>query len=74
MTNLAATVARDCPDVPEDVVERVTEAVTKEIWALAITECLKFRDQGDRVRQDCIRKFASDLHEQGVAQDLEVLR
>lgn len=64
---LAATVARDCPNVPEDLVERVTEAVTKEIWALAITHCLEFRERGDRIRYDCLRTFASELHAEGVA-------
>lgn len=67
VSNLAATVARDCPDVSEDVVQRVTEAVTKEIWALAITQCLEFREQGDILRWDCLRSFASELHGEGVA-------
>ncbi len=67
MTALASTIARDHPDVPEEVVQAVVEATTKEIWALAITRCLEFREQGDILRWDCIRTFASELHGEGVA-------
>lgn len=67
LSPLAATVARDHPDVSEDVVQALVEATTKEIWALAITRCLEFREQRDILRWDCLRSFASEFHGEGVA-------
>lgn len=67
MTPLAAAVARRHPELSEEIVQAVVKTASKELWNLALTRCIKYRDQGDTARWGALRRFANDVFTEGCA-------
>lgn len=67
MTALAAAVARRHPELSEETVQAVVKTASKELWNLALTRCLEYREAGDTARWGAVRTFASEVFEEGVS-------
>ncbi len=66
MTNLAATIQRDVPDAPPELVERVTEAVRKELWSLIHDHAERYYKPGCKPTWWAMCLLASEVNAAGL--------
>lgn len=67
MTPLAATIARDVPDAPQELVERVTEAVRKELWSLIHDHAERYYKPGTKPTWHAFCMLANEVNALGIS-------
>ncbi len=69
MTTLAATIARDVPDASPELIERVTEAVSKELWSLIHDHAHRYYKPGTKPTWHAFCLLASEVSAVGMVEN-----